>query len=871
MLHAYFVLKKRLQRIQSKNADFLSLLISKFPFLDPPQAALLSPSSNAPAPLASPAFSLLSPRSISLLSPRVAARLASTTSASAASSLSASLFALSTRCLRLHLYRNQPLVAPGDLSSFVYLVQSGSLVVQRPSAVATECGDDDEVEYREFHYTSLKGGDDVGLYDVVVQMSDLLLTQQRRERRERARARAEEEEWERIKLRGGLTREQPFLRSKKNRDRDEAQRAVLTQPVSSNPSTPRRPHSAKDDPLHHIRRPGPVTCRVVAREPSVLYAVPRWAMVECLQQQVGACMRMRRWMEERERWREQRWQVEERVRCEDERRRVESGARPRHLRPTACVHRFRSWQSGWAEERVREKEWRERCRREEEKKKKMEEAMLSLNHTSKSLMEAVDGAPHGLGWIAAGRSRAEEDAAMAKVRHEAELLRDAMNKRAILSMFRADRARDDASARSFRQLTEELNADVEDDEPRPDDRVHTPEPGSPEHEVAQARPSIVLPRLRLELVPAQSPITVESTDGEVVASGEATSMAASPMASVLASPFFSAEPSPTPSDLTSPADGGAFVFPRTPTAALTLSLPSTTAPTSVATTAAQSPTSIMSPTSTMKDGLTRSSDSSPPSASTAAVGSDAVLRKPWRPSTVALEPAALAALVHDPPPPAYLHALVLSMLSSRLPPLIPSGPPRRPSVTTKLIRLPPTSRPLPSHPRHRPTRAHPILRLRSRITAVLTAEQRQRVEAEHRRQAAILQQLRLSVRQRVEEERRRVEEEGRVRMEREREEKGRAEEAFNFVNVGVGRGKGEGRKASATFITQQEGEEGDGEVGGEGEGKGEVAAWEEEAKEDLMDERRRRRRREMGREAKSSASSSNSLRLPRSTASERAE
>ena len=802
MLHAYYVLKKRLQRIQAKNAEFVALLIDKFPFLQPsPPTHLAPPPSHHPPPLPPSSFSALSPRSITLLSPRHAARITASTTVTSTSSLTSSLFTLSTRCLKLHLFRNQPLLTPPDTSAFIFLVRSGSLSVQRRSGVALE--DDDRVVYREHQYAVLRGGDDVGLFELVVSMSDHLQAVQRKERRERARAKAEEEEWERIKLRGSLTREQRFLRSQKSRQRDEQRRVTLLPLPPSTSSSP-RPGSAADDPLFRMRQATVVECRVVAREPSVLYAVPRGAMVECLQGQLSACVRMRKWMEERERWRESRWVEDERMRAEEEQRRREGGeSLPRSHGEGGGLHRFRSWQSGYMEEREREREWRERCRREEEKKKKMEEAMVALNKASKQMMEAVDSeGQRGLGWSASGRSREEEDAVMANLKREAEMLKQALNKRALLHMFKADH-----TTPHTRPNTQPSDCQAERVEGEVDAEQEVMGRGStPAGEVEEQRGSVVLPRLRLELLPPPSPLST-ATPGEVAASEPGSSFA-SPSASSLASPLLSTDPSPMASNLASPTDAGVFAFPKTPHRPTLPPLPTSHLPDD-----RSPPQTSPSPSSTLAAAITTFD----------AVVADGSLPLPpacLRPSTVTLASPPLPAPVHEPPPSPYLESLLLSLLSSPLPTLPLPMPTRPPRKSMSLHALPPP-RPPPTHPRHQTGEGRGMLRLRQRMRSEWEEEEREREEREERRRVEVRRRVKEAVQERMEEERRRRAQEEATRRRREEAEREKAEAArqlFNFVNLRPLRPvQVRASTAAPTFITQGEVQVGEGEDGEEGE------------------------------------------------------
>ena len=817
MLHAYYVLKRRLQRIQTKNAEFVALLHDKFPFLLPPAATtnhLLAPlPPHQPTHPVPSSFSALSPRSVSLLSPRHAARLTASTSSIASASLSSSLFTLSTRCLKLHLFRNQPLVHPPDSAGFVYLVRSGSLSVQRRSAVALE--DEERLVYREHQYAVLRGGDDVGLYELVVAMSEHLQAVARKEKRERARAKAEEEEWERIKLRGQLTREQRFLRSKKHRERDEQQRVTLLPLPPSTPTSP-RPNPAHEDPLFRMRQAGVVEQRVVAREPCVLYAVPRGAVVDCLQGQLTACARMRRWMEEKERWREARWVEDERLRAEEELRRREVGGALSRLHghgEGGGMHRFRSWQSGYVEEREREREWRERCRREEEKKKKMEEAMVALNKTSKQMMEAVDGdGRSGLGWSAVGRSREEEDAVMANLKREAEMLKEALNKRALLHMFKADHTPHASRQSTFRTVGGQAGGGER--EGREDGGG---EGGGreldPVAEAEEVRGSVVLPRLRLELLPPPSPLST-ATPGEVAMS-EADSTFASPSASSGPSPPLSTEPSPLASNLVSPTDtaSSVFAFPKSPHRPTLPPLPSSHPPAED-----RSPPSTASPSSTLAAAMAASE--------AALLTEDSSFPLPpacLRPSTVTLAALPVPSPVLEPPPTPYIESLLLSLLSCPLPSL-PLPVPVRPRRKSQSLQALPPPRPPPVHPRHA-GEGRGLLRLRQRVRGEWEEEEREREEREERRRVEVRRRVKEAVRARMEAERRRREEEEASRWRREEADRQKAEAArqcFNFVNLRPLRPLQRVRASTAapTFITQPEVQVGEGEEGEEEEGGG---------------------------------------------------
>ena len=838
MLRAYFVLRKRLQRVQARNAAFLSLLTDKFPFLKPPAATSLPPQ---PPP---------APHSASIFAPSAAPE----SVPSSIPTLTSCLFTLSTRSIKLHLFRNQPLVAPGDSTAFIYLLHSGSLTVQRRSQVAVES--DGREDYPDYPYATLKAGDDVGLYDLITQLSDVLLHQQRRQRRASARMKAEHEEWERMKLRGG-TREQRFLRSKKSRQKEEEQRRILLKAGEVETS-----RTGRGDLLGGVGQPGEMQWRVVARDSCVVYAVPRWAVVECLKGEVEVCLKMRQWMEEKERWRQSRWREEERMRAEEERRRVEEGDRGvRGKAHHPCIHHFRSWQSLYVERREVEREYREQCRREEERRRKLDEAMLALNHTSKAMIErAVEGeAGHGMG-RSEGRTREEEDAVLEHIKTEAKVLKEAMKKRAIFHMFTRSSQKDciPPPDTPLLAVTEEETGEGREEGVK-SVRWEGIERGGEEEEVeleretdtVEVKGGVTLPRLRLELLPPPSPPSTESTPA-VAESAEPSTSSSPSISSPL--PFSSTDTSALASPLESP--NAVFFFPQSPAAAVELKLPPLV-PLQVDPTSqrsiASSPTSKVTATSTevVETGLETAEELD--------------LIRLWGRKGVRLSSDALLPVTaHIPPPPPHLQPLLLALLTPSMPPFYTSAPSRpsndrtRPSLQAHR-RLPALTPPAGgSHSQEGKqgrgrvqgrggSQGRLMCRLAERMMEVWYAEDVVSEEKMQRRNAEVRVKVKAEIHRRMdelEEKRLLVEEVERKRrilmgQEKEGEQKGGPEEAkegsdalqgvgtgrvqlppdgesFNFVNLSGGaqspprpRGVRRATTAAPTFLTQErEDEEG---------------------------------------------------------------
>ena len=461
--------------------------------------------------------------------------------------------------------------------------------------------------------------------------------------------------------------------------------------------------------------------------------------------------------------------------------------------------------------------------------------MVALSQASKQMMEAVDGGEgqRGLGWSASGRSREEEDALMNNLKREAEILKEALNKRALLHMFTAEQAR--PSGTQPPGSTAEVGegeAEDKDDAGREGSRGSTPAVVEGEQ-----RGSVVLPRLRLELLPPPSPLST-ATPGEVAASEPGSSLT-SPTASSMASPLLlSTDSSPMASNLASPTDGGVFVFPKTPHRPPTLPPLLALHPPEL-----RSPPSSSSPSSALAAAFTASdvalTDGSLPLPLPACL----------RPSTVTLAALPLPAPMHEPPPSPYLESLLLSLLSSpvlTLPLPMPARPPRK---SLSLLALP-APRPPPGHPRHQQGEGggRGMRRLRQRLRSEWEEEEREREEREERRRVEVRRRVRDAVHARMEEERRRREEEEAARRRREEAEREKAEAArlvFNFVNLRPLRPlQVRASTAAPTFITQGgEVQVGEGEVeeGEVGVGDERVELMGEVVNRDVWDARRRLR------------------------------
>ena len=563
MLHAYYVLKKRLQRIQQKNQDCLALLAHKFPFINPTseQHALVIRSTHRPAQRpaepnatnkgAQPAlassttplsYQQQSPRTLALLSPRAAARIAQSTSAGATLQLLSALHLLSTRCTRLTLHRHHTLLSPGDNKDLVYLVHTGSLSVLRGSNVRTEEAEERNQPGPVLDWLRLVRGDDVGLYAVVREMRDEQRRREARERAERARLRREEAEWEHIKQAGLVTKEMNFLRAKRTRDEQRRQSLALSQQLlDAQEETDERRREAE-------RRQQRWPFSVVAAQTSVVYAMSRAAVRECMREQPTLCVRMCEWMEETEAYRAARWQHIEQQRASDEAARRAEGHLTAFQPTTALPHsalQLPSWQSAHLRTREREREAREQWRREEEKKRTMDDTMHALHSSSVAMLTAVAGDDTGGLGRAGLKSREELDVMLLRARLEAEVLKEAMKKKSLLKLFRSEAPQQTAPSavasvpaaiseeRQEEALAEQQpRATSSDEQTTPSqaesvsagnsgrgelqraEKADHPD-GQPEAQMTialtQARSSVSLPPLRFDLLPPPSPVSDVST------------------------------------------------------------------------------------------------------------------------------------------------------------------------------------------------------------------------------------------------------------------------------------------------------------------------------------------------------------------------
>ena len=639
MLHAYYVLKKRLQRIQQKNADFLALLTHKFPFIHPtnsqhslvlrspnrPHNRTIDPPNNnskaeVPAPVLSPtgvlSFNQQSPRTLALLSPRAAARLAQSTSAIATLNLLSTLHLLSTRCRRLTLHRHHTLLSPADNKDLIYLVHTGQLSVLRPSNVRTDEQEERNETGPSIEWLNLVRGGDIGLYEAVQEMRNEHRRREARERAQRARMKREEQEWERIKQAGLITKEMNFLRAKKTRDEQRRQSVLLSQQLSN------AAEEAEERKREADRRQQRWQFSVVAQQTSVVYVVSRAAVRECMREQPMLCQRMCEWMEETEAYHNARWQHIEQQRAHEEDRRRADGQltahKPSHHLPHAHLH-LPSWQTAHLRARDLEREARDRWRREEEKKRTMDDTMHALHSSSVAMLTAVAGEEAGGLGRAGLKSREEMDVVLMRARLDAEMVKGAMKKKALLAMFRSESQEktqltsplevlvkesekqqlEKASAKQEQEERKEVveEAHLQSDELEADDgnrseSQQTEEVGQQE-EIAQSGPSprgsqliislshtrtsMNLPPLRLDLLPPPSPVSDATTASAIDASASASPFASSPQAltvgSALSSPMFSstAASSMDTSVACSPSYA-LFILPKSPQAAAGKSL-----------------------------------------------------------------------------------------------------------------------------------------------------------------------------------------------------------------------------------------------------------------------------------------------------------
>ena len=628
MLHAYYVLRKRLQRIQRKNQDFLTLLTHKFPFINPtssqhalimrsphrPVNRTIDPDNNStkepsppPLPAGLPSFNQHSPRTLALLSPRAAARLAQSTSAIATLSLLSTLHLLSTRCTRLTLHRHHTLLSQTDNKDLIYLVQTGQLSILRPSSVRTEEQEERNEQGQSIEWTQLVRGDDIGLYEVVKEMRDEHRRREARERAEKARMKREEQEWERIKQAGLITKEMNFLRAKKTRDEQRRQSVLLSQQL----------HDEADEAEERKREADRQQQRwpftVVARQTSVVYVVSRAAVRECMREQPMLCVRMCEWMEETEAYRNARWQHVEQQRAHDEANRRADGHltafQPSHQLPHAHLQ-LPSWQTAYQRTREQEREARDKWRREEEKKRTMDDTMHALHSSSVAMLTAVAAEEAGGMGRAGLKSREEMDVVLLRARLDAELVKDAMKKRALLAMFKSEAQ--EGSARSSKQegqaqdneeqkeaatrengqeepqtdeqhtraQSEELEAvsDREQNEQQQTEEVikhdedeqslHGQQSSQLTIELSQPRASLTLPPLRLDLLPPPSPVSDASTASAIDLSASASPFVQSPAAltvgSGFSSPMFSSAASSMDTSTACSPSSALFILPKSP-------------------------------------------------------------------------------------------------------------------------------------------------------------------------------------------------------------------------------------------------------------------------------------------------------------------
>ena len=637
MLHAYYVLRKRLQRIQQKNQEFLALLTHKFPFIHPTntQHALILRSPKRPnnrthhgtdnsggnnnaaaaSPLLSPAgvpsFNQQSPRTLALLSPRAAARLAHSTSATATLQLLSALHLLSTRCTRLTLHRHHTLLSAADNKELVYLVHTGQLSVHRPSNVRTEEQEERDESGPSIEWLQLVRGDDIGLYEVVKEMRDEHRRREARERAEKARMKREEQDWERIKQAGLITKEMNFLRAKKTRDEQRRQSVLLSQQL----------HDAADEAEERRREASRQQQRwpfsVVARQTSVVYVVSRAAVRECMREQTMLCVRMCEWMEETEAYRAARWQHIESQRAELEDKRRADGhltaTQPTHQLPPAHLQ-LPSWQTAHLRSRDQEREARDKWRREEDKKRTMDDTMHALHSSSVAMLTAVAADEAGGLGRAGLKSREEMDVVLLRARLDAELVKDAMKKRSLLAMFKSEsqekkqpkeatthvrpaeqdvpmhdeeqKLRRDSEATTRRSQAVELEAANTEEQRLTRQTEETGKADAAEQSqqpphssqliiaLSQSRTSVILPPLRLDLLPPPSPVSDATTASAVDVSASTSPLASSlpgqVMVSGLSSPVFSstAVSSMEASAACSPSNAY-FILPKSPQAVRT--------------------------------------------------------------------------------------------------------------------------------------------------------------------------------------------------------------------------------------------------------------------------------------------------------------
>ena len=245
----------------------------------------------------------------------------------------------------------------------------------------------------------------------------------------------EEAEWERIKQAGLITKEMNFLRARKTRDEQRRQSALLAQQLLN------EAEEAEERRREADRQQQRWSYTVVARQTSVVYVVSRAAVRECMREQAMLCLRMCEWMEETEAYRNARWRHIEQQRADNEYRRRADGHftahQPCHQLPHAHQHLL-SWQTTHQRTREQEREARDRWRREEDKKRTMDDTMHALHSSSMAMLTAVASEEAGGLGRTGLKSREEMDVVLLRARVEAELVKDAMKKRALLAMFKSD-------------------------------------------------------------------------------------------------------------------------------------------------------------------------------------------------------------------------------------------------------------------------------------------------------------------------------------------------------------------------------------------------------------------------------------------------
>ena len=525
MLRAYFVFKKALHRIQAKNAQLVRLLSTRCPDIAGVEQQ------------------------------------AGEDAAETAEALRCALQSLSTRCLRVQLHRHELLLSASESAQFVYLVQSGSLLVQRRSAAALqqqreeaeekaqdEEGDAARRSLRPFSVVS--AGEDVGLCDLLRVLSAGLQSQQRRERRRRARQRAAEAEWEKLKAAALLRKERCFLLSGKSRQREERlSRQARTEAGDAAQDEAEDSRARDGEELRRLLNAASARllsgCSVAARESAVVFALPRLAVVDwLLAAGPAAVLRLLQQLQPAEDWRQRRWEQEERSRAEAALRLREEGAGAAvRLQRAAggarlALHRFPSWQSRHLLERERERGRREAWRVQEERRRKLEEAVLALHASSAAHLADIGEAAGG---GRTRRSREEDAAVFSRTRQEASRLSEAIKRRHLLGMFSTGE--------------------------QPLQQTQQQQPAAP------LLSSLSLPPLRLELLPPPSPLS--SSDSFPCAdSSAAVSCLSSPVQSLPSSELDSVASSLAASPAASPwrlqeqqgedETTALFVFPKTP-------------------------------------------------------------------------------------------------------------------------------------------------------------------------------------------------------------------------------------------------------------------------------------------------------------------